>query len=74
MLQNLIEQVILKHLDSGVFRGAQKLVADGRRVLRKQAMNQPLIVDLMKVDQPTLERAATMRNRAALKRFVRTLP
>jgi len=74
VLQDLIEQAILKHLDWELFEARQKLVTDGRRMLSKQALNQPLIVDLMKVDQPTLDRAAMMRNRAALKRFVRTLP
>ena len=74
VLQNLIEQAILKHLDLELFEARQKLVTEGRRVLRKQALNQPLIVDLMKVDQPTLDRAATMRNQQRAQALRARLP
>ena len=56
----------------GAFRGAPEAgEPDGRRVLRKQAQNQPLIEELMKVGQPTLDKAA--RNVPAVERFLRTL-
>ena len=72
VLQDLIEQGILRHLDLGLFEARQKLVTDGRRALRKQAQNQLLIEELMKVGQPTLDKAA--RNVPAVERFLRTLP
>ena len=73
VLQDLIEQAILRHLDLGLFE-ARAEAGDGcrRRVLRKQAQNQPLIEELMKVGQPTLDKAA--RNVPAVERFLRTLP